>query len=137
MAYIKTLKENELFGGQDNVEIYPVSTTQAIFSQKENGGIPEGVEYKLEDRLQENEKNTKKLLDSYTKIVEKLLELEDTPPGSCSCKSLCMKDIDGVVDGTYSTPTEEWCKGDSTDNSGQGGCGCDEIDDLELDLITK
>jgi hypothetical protein len=32
IAYIKTLKDNELIGGTDNRDVYPVSTTQAIFS---------------------------------------------------------------------------------------------------------
>lgn len=53
MAYIKTLKDNELIGGQDNTDVYPVSTTQAIFSQNSNGttrkkdGRPETLEERL------------------------------------------------------------------------------------------
>ena len=56
MAYIKTLKDNELIGGTDNTDVYPVSTTQAIFSQKPDGTIPEGIKHqRLEDRLFDGE----------------------------------------------------------------------------------
>lgn len=56
MAYIKTLKDNELIGGQDNTDVYPVSTTQAIFSQKPDGTIPEGIKHqRLEERLEDME----------------------------------------------------------------------------------
>jgi hypothetical protein len=61
MAYIKTLKDNELIGGQDNTDVYPVSTTQAIFSQKPDGTVPEGRKQLLEDRLEDNEEDTKNL----------------------------------------------------------------------------
>jgi hypothetical protein len=62
MAYIKTLKDNELIGGQDNTDVYPVSTTQAIFSQKPDGTVPEGIKHqRLEERLEDNEEDTKNL----------------------------------------------------------------------------
>ena len=62
MAYIKTLKDNELIGGQDNTDIYPVTTTQAIFSQKPDGTVPEGRKQLLEERLEEDERNTEVLI---------------------------------------------------------------------------
>lgn len=56
MAYIKILKENELIGGVDNTDVYPISSTQAIYSQDEDGKIPKGVVHpKLEDRLEDIE----------------------------------------------------------------------------------
>ena len=55
MAYIKTLKDNELIGGQDSTDVYPISTTQAIYSQDEEGNIrmKDNMPEKLEDRLSE------------------------------------------------------------------------------------
>ena len=62
MAYIKTLKDNELIGGQDNTDVYPVSTTQAIFSQKPDGTIPEGIKHqRLEERLEDHEEDAQEL----------------------------------------------------------------------------
>lgn len=58
MAYIKVLKDNELIGGTDNTDVYPVTTTQAIFSQKDNGEVrlgEDGKPERLEDRLAEIE----------------------------------------------------------------------------------
>ncbi len=52
MGYIKTLKNNELVGGTDETPVYPVSSTQAIYSQDNSGDTPEGKPKKLEDRLQ-------------------------------------------------------------------------------------
>lgn len=52
MGYIKTLKNNELIGGTDETPVYPVSSTQAIYSQNDSGDTPEGKPKKLEDRLQ-------------------------------------------------------------------------------------
>lgn len=77
MAYIKTLKENELYGGKDNNTIYPVTTTQAVFSQDKTGNIPEGVEYKLEDRLQEDENKVKALDKKVTDNSDDIQTLQD------------------------------------------------------------
>ena len=64
MAYIKTLKDNELIGGTDNTDVYPVSTTQAIFSQKPDGTLPDGIKHqKLEDRLFDGEEDARELHD--------------------------------------------------------------------------
>ena len=71
MAYIKTLKDNELIGGQDNTDVYPVSTTQAIFSQKPDGTVPEGRKQLLEERLEEDERN-----------IEVLITRQDTAEGA-------------------------------------------------------
>ena len=46
------MKNNELIGGTDESPVYPVSSTQAIYSQDASGNIPEGKPKKLEDRLQ-------------------------------------------------------------------------------------
>lgn len=70
MAYIKTLKENELIGGQDNNDVYPVTTTQAIYSQNPDGTIPSGIQHqKLEDRLQDNEADARNLHKETEKFV--------------------------------------------------------------------
>lgn len=56
MAHIKILKDNELIGGRDNSDVYPVSSTQAIFSQMPDGSIPPGIRHqRLEERLQDHE----------------------------------------------------------------------------------
>jgi hypothetical protein len=61
MAYIKKLKENELIGGTDNTDVYPVTTSQAIFRQNPDGHAPEGVRPRLEDTLQYHEKDAQEL----------------------------------------------------------------------------
>lgn len=33
MAYIKKLKNNELIGGTDNTDVYPVTSTKAVFDE--------------------------------------------------------------------------------------------------------
>lgn len=46
MGYVKTLKEQELVGGTSNTEIYPITTTGAIYSfyeYEEGGQIKKGV----------------------------------------------------------------------------------------------
>ena len=74
MAYIKTLKDNELIGGQDNTDVYPVSTTQAIFSQKPDGTVPEGRKQLLEDRLEEDERNTEELTTRQDTVEQEMSE---------------------------------------------------------------
>ena len=70
MAYIKTLKDNELIGGKDNTDVYPVSSTQAIFSQKPDGTIPSGIKHqKLEDRLFDDEEDARELHRKAEKLV--------------------------------------------------------------------
>ena len=70
MAYIKTLKDNELIGGTDNTDVYPVSTTQAIFSQKPDGTVPEGIKHqRLEERLEDNEDDAKELHRKSERLV--------------------------------------------------------------------
>lgn len=79
MAYIKTLKDNELIGGTDNTDVYPVSTTQAIFSQKPDGTIPEGIKHqRLEDRLFDGEEDARELHRKAEKLV---LYLENSQAG--------------------------------------------------------
>lgn len=69
MAYIKTLKDNELIGGQDNTDVYPITTSQAIFRQNPNGGKPAGVKQRLEDTLQDHEDDAKELHRKAEKLV--------------------------------------------------------------------
>lgn len=74
MAYIKTLKDNEYIGGTDNTDVYPVTTTQAVFSQDENGKVPDGVKHqKLEDRLQDDEADIKELKEGADNKQDKLV----------------------------------------------------------------
>lgn len=70
MAYIKTLKDNELIGGTDNTDVYPVSTSQAIFRQNPDGTVPEGIQHqRLEDSLQDHETDAKELHRKAEKLV--------------------------------------------------------------------
>ena len=70
MAYIKTLKDNELIGGTDNTDVYPISTTQAIFSQKPDGTIPSGIRHqRLEERLEDHEDDAQELHRKTEKLV--------------------------------------------------------------------
>ena len=70
MAYIKTLKDNELIGGKDNTDVYPVSTSQAIFRQKPDGTIPEGIKHqRLEESLEDIEEDASELHRKVEKLV--------------------------------------------------------------------
>lgn len=70
MAHIKTLKNNELIGGTDNTDVYPISTTQAIFSQKPDGTVPEGIKHqRLEERLEDHEEDASVLHQQTEKLV--------------------------------------------------------------------
>lgn len=70
MAYIKTLKDNELIGGQDRTDVYPISSTQAIYSQNPDGTIPSGIKHqKLEDRLKDHEDDAQELHRKTEKLV--------------------------------------------------------------------
>jgi len=55
MAYIHKIKEKEIIGGTEDIDLYPVTSTQAVYSQNKNGAVPTGVEPKLEDRLSKQE----------------------------------------------------------------------------------
>lgn len=87
MAYIKTLKDNELIGGTDNTDVYPVSSTQAIFSQNPDGTVPGGIKHqRLEERLQDHEEDAEELHRKAEKLIvyltnsqnNKTLEITDT-----------------------------------------------------------
>lgn len=57
MAEIKILKDAKIIGGSGDKTVYPVTTTQAVFSQRSDGTMPpEPRQQKLEDRLQEYER---------------------------------------------------------------------------------
>lgn len=63
MASIYKIKESELIGGTSNDDLYPVTSTQAIYSQGSDGSKPYGVAKILEDRLQEGEQSLNNLSD--------------------------------------------------------------------------
>lgn len=70
MAYIKTLKDNELIGGTDNTDVYPVSTSQAIFRQTPQGTIPPGIKHqRLEESMEDIEDDAKELHRKAEKLV--------------------------------------------------------------------
>ena len=74
MAYIKTLKDNELVGGTDNKDVYPVSTTQALYSQEADGTVRMSKDNplepeKLEERLEDHEEDAKELHRKTEKLV--------------------------------------------------------------------
>ena len=72
MAIIKTLKENELMGGMENGDLYPISSTQAIFSQDSDGAFPKGVKPLLEDRLKDHEA----LLAKHTSEIKNIVNAD-------------------------------------------------------------
>ena len=70
MAYIKTLKDNELVGGIDNTDVYPISTTQAIYRQNPDGTVPSGIQHqRLEESLQDHEDDAKELHRKAERLV--------------------------------------------------------------------
>lgn len=70
MARIKTIMDNELIGGTDTTDVYPVSSSQAIFRQTEQGTVPEGIQHqKLEDSLKDIETDAKELHRKSEKLV--------------------------------------------------------------------
>lgn len=84
MAYIKKLKDNELIGGTDNTDVYPISTTQALYSQDNAGNVrmsknnPNQPE-KLEERLVDHEDNIEELHRDFERVPDIVNEvLADT-----------------------------------------------------------
>ena len=74
MAHIKTLKNNELIGSKDNSDVYPISSSQAIFRQNPDGSIPEGIQHqRLEESLQDIESDTQELHRKAEKLVVNLI----------------------------------------------------------------
>ena len=70
MAYIKVIKDEELAGGVDNTEVYPVTTSQALYRQNPDGTIPTGIKHqKLEDSLQDIESDANELHRKAEKMV--------------------------------------------------------------------
>lgn len=63
MARIKTLKDNELMGGTDNTDVYPITSTQAVYCQDTSGAVPQGKKPKLEDRLTDIENSIEDIAD--------------------------------------------------------------------------
>lgn len=73
MAYIKVIKDEELAGGVDNTEVYPVTTSQALYRQNPDGTVPPGIKHqKLEDSLQDIESDASELHRKTEKLVVSL-----------------------------------------------------------------
>ena len=73
MAYIKVLKDEDLAGGVDNTEVYPITTSQALYRQNPDGTIPPGIKHqKLEDSLQDIESDASELHRKAEKLVVSL-----------------------------------------------------------------
>ena len=51
MAYIETLKESMIKETTSNEDVYPATSSQAVFRQTAEGSAPSGVKQKLEDSL--------------------------------------------------------------------------------------
>ena len=60
MAYIKTLKDNELVGGTDETDVYPITHTKAIFDSNNK---------ELDQRLKENDDDMELLHRQSEKLV--------------------------------------------------------------------
>lgn len=79
MAYIHKIKENELIGGVDNTDLYPITSTQAIFSQTPAGSVPPGVRHSLlEDRLEDIESDVTTLDATVTSAVDDTYRKDET-----------------------------------------------------------
>lgn len=76
MAYIKKLKENELVGGKDITDVYPISSTQAIYRQDPEGLAPENVPQLLEESLQDIEKKLLTLSQVTVELRQHLEQLQ-------------------------------------------------------------
>lgn len=61
MAKIRTLKDKHLVGGMCDTQIYPETSTSAVYSTDKYCNPIDGVEYVLEDRLQDIEQNAEEL----------------------------------------------------------------------------
>ena len=60
MAYIKILKDNELVGGTDETDVYPITHTKAIFDSNNK---------ELDQRLEENDDDMELLHRQSEKLV--------------------------------------------------------------------
>ena len=60
MAYIKTLKDNELVGGTDETDVYPITHTKAIFDSNNK---------ELDQRLKENDDDMELLHRQSEKLI--------------------------------------------------------------------
>lgn len=74
----KRIYESNLVGGSScKTQVWPVSSTQAVYSHDVNGDLPDGVEPILEDRLQVIEAKL-------TELENKLKAIEDALSGGSS-----------------------------------------------------
>lgn len=78
MAYIKTLKSNELIrtangNPLDESDVYPVSSSQAIYRQNPDGTVPSGILHqRLEESLQDHETDARELHRKAEKLAVNL-----------------------------------------------------------------
>lgn len=89
MAISKILKDTELVGGIDETEVYPVSTTQALFSQyidSDTGEIvtrmKDDAPEKLEDRLKDHEDDA---LELHRKAEKLVVRINNSLSGTYEC----------------------------------------------------
>lgn len=74
----RKIYERDLVGGSScKTQVWPVSSTQAVYSHDVNGNLPDGVEPILEDRLQVIEATLKKLEKRLKAIEDALEKLKD------------------------------------------------------------
>lgn len=75
MAKLKILKDTELVGGTDNTDVYPVTSTQALYSHYKDGlgnlhvRMRDGEPEKLEDRLEDQEAAVGKFENKVEKLA--------------------------------------------------------------------
>lgn len=99
MAKIRKLKDLHLVGGVCDVQIYPETSTSAVYSRDKDDNPIEGVADILEDRLED--------------IEGKLTELSER--GECECKALTDEEVKEILG-----------EGGTSDDDSNGSC--DECD---------
>lgn len=96
MADIKVIRDTELIGGKSNVAVYPVTITQAIYSQDSEGNIrrKDGKPEKLEDRLKGYEQE-------FLDILE-LIRESQSGGGGGTLNIRMSKEIPGLIEAVTS-----------------------------------
>ena len=119
MAKLKILKDTELVGGLNNEDVYPVTSTQAIYSHyvdgqgnlhvREKNGVPE----KIEDRLQDQEDDSKELHRKTEKLIVRIIS-NLTGTLECTGNSYTMNLTGSAGLETYGDEAEEVLSADSS-----------------------
>lgn len=118
MAQLKVLKD-AMLGGDSNVDVYPVTSTQAIYSHyvdgqgnlhvREKNGVPE----KIEDRLQDQEDDSKELHRKTEKLIVRIVS-NLTGTLECTGNSYTMNLTGSAGLETYGDEAEEVLSADSS-----------------------